>query len=157
MKKTGFYIIKDKFFTDMQEPYLKGNKSGNRPHYYCLEDANSGIYWMIPLSSQIEKYKKIVAKKEKEGKPCDIIHIVKLDDNRESAFLIQDMFPITSEYIEREYTIAGNHLMLTSEHVVRKIEQKAKKVLGMLKRGVRFTPTQPNVRNILEKLQGDKE
>ena len=46
--------------------------------------------------------------------------------------------------------------MLTSEHVVRKIEQKAKKVLGMLKRGVRFTPTQPNVRNILEKLQGGK-
>ena len=28
-------------------------------------------------------------------------------------FLIQDMFPITEEYIEREYTIAGNHLMLT--------------------------------------------
>ena len=39
-------------------------------------------------------------------------------NNRESAFLIQDMFPITSDYIEREYSIAGNHLMLTSEHVV---------------------------------------
>ena len=85
MKKTGFYIIKDKFFADMQEPYLKGNKSGNRPHYYCFEDADSGIYWMIPLSSQIEKYKGIVEKKEKEGKPCDIIHIVKLDDNCKTA------------------------------------------------------------------------
>ena len=41
-------------------------------------------------------------------KPCDILHIVKLDDSRESVFLIQDMFPITEEYIEREYTIAGN-------------------------------------------------
>ena len=71
---------------------------------------------MIPLSSQIDKYKRIVEKKEKAGKPCDIIHIVKLDDSRQSAFLIQDMFPITDEYIEREYTIAGNHLMLTSEH-----------------------------------------
>ena len=48
------------------------------------------------------------------GKPCDILHIVKLDDSRESAFLIQDMFPIMEEYIEREYTIAGNHLMLIS-------------------------------------------
>ena len=47
-------------------------------------------------------------KKEKAGKSCDILHIVKLDDSRESAFLIQDMFPITEEYIEREYTIAGN-------------------------------------------------
>lgn len=26
MKKTGFYIIKDNFFTDMPDPYLKGNK-----------------------------------------------------------------------------------------------------------------------------------
>lgn len=60
------------------------------------------------MSSQVDKYKRIVEKKEKAGKPCDIIHIVKLDDSRQSAFLIQDMFPITDEYIEREYTIAGN-------------------------------------------------
>lgn len=60
MKKTGFYIIKNKFFDDMSEPYLKGNKEGNRPHYYCFEDTATGIYWMIPLSSRIDKYKKIV-------------------------------------------------------------------------------------------------
>ncbi len=130
MKKTGFYIIKDIFFEDMSDPYLKGNKAGNRPHYYCFEDTNTGIYWMIPLSSRIEKYRKIMEKKEKAGKPCDILHIVKLDDSRESAFLIQDMFPIMEEYIEREYTIAGNHLMLTSEHAAREIEKKAKKVMG---------------------------
>ena len=117
VKKTGFYIIKDKFFEDMSDPYLKGNKA---------------------------------------GKPCDIIHIVKLDNSRQSAFLIQDMFPITDEYIEREYTIAGNHLMLTSEHTAKEIEQKAKKVMGMLKRGVKFTPTQPNVIAILEKLKHEK-
>ncbi len=139
MKKTGFYIIKDNFFTDMPDPYLKGNKAGNRPHYYCFEDSDTGIFWMIPLSSRI-----------------DIIHIVKLDDSRESAFLIQDMFPITEKYIEREYTIAGNHLMVTSEHVARTIEQKAKKVLKMLKRGVKFTPTQPDVLSILEKLKTNK-
>ena len=156
MKKTGFYIIKDKFFEDMSDPYLKGNKAGNRPHYYCFEDTSRGIYWMIPLSSQIDKYKRIVEKKEKAGKPCDIIHIVKLDDSRQNAFLIQDMFPISDEYIEREYTIAGNHLMLTSEHTAKEIEQKAKKVMGMLKRGVKFMPTQPNVIAILEKLKQSK-
>ena len=137
----------------MSDPYLKGNKEGNRPHYYCFEDMNTGIYWMIPLSSRIEKYKRIIEKKEKAGKPCDIIHIVKLDDSRVGAFLIQDMFPITEEYIEREYTIAGNHMMLTSEHTAREIETKARKVLGMLKRGIKFTPTQPDVMEILEKLR----
>ena len=152
MKKTGFYIINDKFFEDMCEPYLKGNKSGNRPHYYCFKDISKGIYWMIPLSSKIDKYRRIMEKKEKAGKPCDIIHIVKLDNGHESAFLIQDIFPITEEYIEREYTIAGNHLVLTSEHTIKEIEQKARKVIGMLKRGVKFTPTQPNVMAILKKL-----
>ena len=152
MKKTGFYIIKDKFFEDMPDPYLKGNKAGNRPHFYCFEESTTGIYWMIPLSSKVDKFKRIIEQKEKAGKPCDILHIVKLDDDRESVFLIQDMFPITENYIEREYTIAGNHLMLTSEHVAKEIEQKARKVVGMLKRGVRFLPTQPDVIGILNKL-----
>ncbi len=81
---------------------------------------------------------------------------MKLDDSRKSAFLIQDMFQITDEYIEREYTIAGNHLMLTSEHTAKEIEQKAKKVVGMLKRGVKFIPTQSNASAILEKLKQSK-
>ena len=152
MKKTGFYIIKDKFFEDMPDPYLKGNKAGNRPHFYCFEESTTGIYWMIPLSSKVDKFKRMIEQKEKAGKPCDILHIVKLDDDRESVFLIQDMFPITENYIEREYTIAGNHLMLTSEHVAKEIEQKARKVVGMLKRGVKFMPTQPDVISILNKL-----
>ena len=152
MKKTGFYIIKDKFFEDMPDPYLKGNKAGNRPHFYCFEESTTGIYWMIPLSSKVDKFKRIIEQKEKAGKPCDILHVVKLDDDRESVFLIQDMFPITEKYIEREYTIAGNHLMLTSEHVAKEIEQKARKVVGMLKRGIKFMPTQPDVIGILKKL-----
>jgi len=57
VKKTGFYIIRDKFFEDMSDPYLKGNKAGNRPHYFCFEDTSRGIYWRIPLSSQIDSRK----------------------------------------------------------------------------------------------------
>ena len=53
MKKTGFYIIKDNFFTDMPDPYLKGNKAGNRPHYYCFEDSDTGI--VAQLSRQKSK------------------------------------------------------------------------------------------------------
>ena len=152
MIKSGFYVIKESFFVDMDDPYLKGNKEGNRPHYYCFEDACAGIYWMIPMSSRIDKYKKIIDKKAMEGKPCDILHIVKLPNGRETTFLIQDMFPITEEYIEREYRIAGNHMMIISEHVIKAVEQKARKVVAMLKRGVKFTPTQADVISIMNKL-----
>ncbi len=43
--------------------------------------------------------------------------------------------------------------MLTSEHTAKEIEQKARKVIGMLKRGIKFTPTQPDVMVILENLR----
>ena len=46
--------------------------------------------------------------------------------------------------------------MLTSEHTAREIEHKARKVMGMLKRGVKFMPTQPDVMAILEKLMEQK-
>ena len=62
------------------------------------------------------------------------------------------MFPITKKYIEREYTIANNHLMVTSEHSAEEIEKKAKKVMNMLKKGIKFTPTQPDINAIIEKL-----
>ncbi|MCR5323400.1 MAG: hypothetical protein K6E85_09045 [Lachnospiraceae bacterium] len=158
MEKSGFYIIKDEFFSEMNDPYLKGNKSENRPHYYCFRDSNySTIYWMVPLSSKINKYKALIDKKEKNGQPCDILHIVKLSDDRESVFLIQDIFPITEKYIEREYTIAGKPLKLTSEHVINEIDKKCKKVIGLLKRGVRFMPTQPDVIKIYDFLIKNKE
>ena len=152
MIEKGFYIVKDKFFKDMNDPYLKGNKEANRPHYYCFKDEGTGLYWMIPLSSRIEKYKKIMSKKIASGKPCDILHIIKLDNDKESVFLIQDMFPITEEYIERKYTIGNNHLTVTSEHSALVIEKKAKKVMNMLKKGVKFTPTQPDINAIIDKL-----
>ena len=46
--------------------------------------------------------------------------------------------------------------MLTSEHAIRDIEKKARKIIGMLKRGVKFTPTQPDAIAILEKLKKKK-
>lgn len=145
MIERGFYIIKDTFFKDMNDPYLKGNKEANRPHYYCYKDKQIGLYWMIPLSSRINKYKNIIDKKIQNNKPCDILHIAKLDNNKESVFLIQDMFPINDNYIERKYTIANNHLILTSEHTAIEIEKKAKKVMNMLLKGIKFTPTQPDI------------
>ena len=152
MEKHGFYIIKDSFFEFVKDSNLKGNKKENRPHYYCFQDTSTGLYWMIPLSSRVEKYKKIMQKKAENNKPCDIIHILKTDNDKENAFLIQDMFPITEEYIERAYTIAGNPMKITSEHSAKEIERKARKVLGMLKRGVKFVPTQADVLKIQEKL-----
>ena len=92
MEARGFYLIRDEFFLKMSDPYLKINKGGKRPHYYCFKDSACEVFWMIPCSSHIEKYKRIMEKQIKKLNRCDIIHIVKLDNDKESAFLIQDMF-----------------------------------------------------------------
>lgn len=44
-----------------------------------------------------------------------------------------DRITIALKIEPREYTIASNHLMLTSEHTVNEIERKARKVMSMLK------------------------
>lgn len=152
MTEHGFYIVSDVFFDDFPDPFLKGNKAERRPHYYCFTDKQTGLYWLIPMSSRVEKYKKLIDKRELSGKPCDIFHIAKLDNGKESVFLIQDMFPITSNYILRKYTIGENHFRVTSENLSREIDKKARKVLVLIRKGIKFTHTQPDVLSIERKL-----
>lgn len=148
----GFYIIDDKFFEDFPDPYLKGNKEQNRPHYYCLKDEGTGIYWIIPLSSKIDKFKRIVEKHKELNKPCDKIHIMKIA-GKENAFLIQDIFPVTEQYISREYTINNIHSKLLDEKPIKEIERKAKKILYLIRKGIKLMPTQPDVLKIEEQLK----
>ncbi len=154
MQTSGFYILKDSFFELMADPYLKNNKDGNRPFYYCVKGEKEGknIYWMIPLSSRIEKYQRIIAQKIANRRPCDGLHIAKLPNGKKSVFLIQDIFPVSDSYIERAYTLGGNPLVMPYEDEITEIERKARKVLALIKRGIALTPTAPNVLLIYEKL-----
>ena len=51
------------------------------------------------------------------------------------------------------FQIKEKYVKVTSEHSALKIEKKAKKVLNLLKKGIKFTPTQPNIDLIIEKLR----
>ena len=62
------YFIKDTSFNNHSHKDLKANKptdtSGNihnRPCYYAFDD--NGVLWMVPVSSQVTKYKKIYKQK----------------------------------------------------------------------------------------------
>lgn len=158
--KNSFYVIDDQFFEDFPDPCLKGNKEENRPHYYCLEDGQSGLFWIIPLSSRAPKYQQIINNRNEQKKPCDILHIHTFA-GRTQVFLIQDMFPITQEYLIREYTIGDVPLKLLDTSVISVIEKKAKKVLNMIRRGIRLNPTQPDVlaieATLLERLRAEAE
>ena len=158
MTLCGFYILKDDFFSKMNDPYLKNNKDGNRPFYYCVKENSElkNVYWMIPLSSRVDKYKRIMASKLNSHKPCDGLYVCKLPSGVESAFLIQDIFPVTDSYIEREFTLGSNHLVLPYQNDIDAIELKAKRVIRLIKNGVKITPTSPNIMKILEVLNAER-
>ncbi len=155
VEENGFYMIDDSFFLRFNDPYLKGNKSESRPHYCVIKDESTNLLWVIPMSSKIEKYQKIITGRLKNNKRCDFLHICKLDDDRKSVFLIQDMFPITENYIKREYCIGSNPMKLTREKEIRVIHNKSKRVISLLRRNFKFTPTQPDIIKIENELLKD--
>jgi hypothetical protein len=65
----SFYFIKDQYFIDFPDNKLMANKEfiggklHNRPCYYSLQDRQTGTFWAIPISSQINKFQKIYERK----------------------------------------------------------------------------------------------
>lgn len=138
----GFYILSDQYYIDFPDPYLKQNKQQHRPFYYCLCDAATGLYWMIPLSSSADKLK-LANEKISQGK-TDLFHLTNLS-GKPGVMLLCDMCPVTKEYISSEYTINGVPVIYKNTKETKIIRSKASKILALLRKGVKFTGTQPDV------------
>lgn len=142
----GVYYISDSFFTDFPDPYLKGNKGERRPYYYCYKDASTGLLWMIPFTSQPTKlldYQNRIS----SGRPVDIFHPTILD-GRSGLLLIADMFPVVERYISQPYCISAVPVVYKDSSDIKAIDKKARKIIALLRKGIRFTKTQPDVFSI---------
>lgn len=108
--KQGYvYHIKDSYFDVANDDKLMRNYEGGayRPTYFCLKDEKTGLLWVVPMSSKIEKYQRIIDKDvEKHGKCLKIF--VGEYANRQNAFLFQNMFPILPKYIDHVHMIQHN-------------------------------------------------
>ena len=132
----NFYFLSDNFFKKVQDPYLKKDyDSTKRPHYFSFQDDNTGLYWLVPCSSKVEKFEKLIQKKREQHKPTDTIQIIKLLDKK-TVLLFQDMFPVREEYIESLYVKRGQIVRIGNPNQIRELEKTAKKVCKILHRGV---------------------
>ena len=153
-----FYFIKDAFFDVIEDKELMQNKeNGNkRPCYFCFRSKeNNEIIWFIPVSTKVDKYKKIYNKKiemqKKLGKKLSVDTIVfGYVSNTYSTFLIQNMFPVTEKYIESQY-IKNNVAIRLSNKLQKEIIYKANKVLGLYKHGMKNIIF-PDIDKILKQL-----
>ena len=66
------------------------------------------------------------------------------------------MFPITSEYVERAYTINNIPLILTREKDIKAIHSKAERIKALICSGRRLFSTQPDALKILSILKENK-
>ncbi len=149
------YHIKDEFFERMSDKYLMSNKeNGNyRPHFYAIRDSKQEeLLWMIPISSQVEKYKKVVEKKIQKYGKCNTIIIGRFA-GKENAFLIQNAFPIRKEYLDHIHTIENKPIKV-HDKLDWELTVCLKEILAMHKRGIHLFF--PDVDKILNKLNEEK-
>lgn len=135
--KEGYvYHVKEDYFKFVQDEKLMKNHEGNstRPNYFCIQIEESEVMWFIPMSSKVDKYKAIIETKTKKYQKCDTI-VIGNYRGRDHAFLIQNMFPITSKYIDHIDTVNGTALRVPSE-TRRLIAEKVNKIFRLKKNGV---------------------
>ena len=155
-----FYFVSDSFFEKVNEPNLKMNyKTTQRPHYFALRDRKTDLLWLVPCSTKVEKFEKIIEKRKQYHRPNDTIKIVIVQDKK-SVLLLQDMFPINEKYITNQYIRGGQPVRIADTTVVADIERSARRVSILLRQGVKFTPTQPDINKIeqlmLEELNSEQ-
>lgn len=119
IKEKGYvYHIDDNYFTIANDDKLLRNKENNnyRPHYYATKD-NNGLIWAVPMSSQYEKYERIYNEKIAKYGKCDSI-VLGSFDGRRTAFLLQNMFPVTERYIHHIHTRNNNPVPVNHKYQV---------------------------------------
>ena len=132
-----FYHIKDKYFSTVNDSTLMSNYENGRyrPHYFAVKDSvNPNIYWMIPVSSRYEKYKGLHDKMVAKYHRCTKIVLGKCG-GRDAAYLIQNAFPITADYIDHIHTVQDRPLTLHANTAQAIIEHLNNNLL-LHKRGI---------------------
>lgn len=146
MKQGTFFFIADDFFTKHDpDGHLMKNKDGvhDRPCFYAFPDKKEpDIFWCVPISSQIEKFERIVqnkiamqiAKGYKAPK-CNTIRFGEVLGQKR-AFLIQNIFPVTAAYVSATYIDKNSHNPVTiAPDTENDIATNAKDILKLVFRG----------------------
>lgn len=142
MSQAQLYFLSDQYYLDFPDDKLMKNKDlingvlHNRPCFFAFPDAkNPAIYWIVPISSRYEKFKKIEQDKITKYGKCNTIRFGTVL-GRNTAFLIQNMCPAIEKYLTA-YIDKNNSPIQIDNRIAEDVSRNAREVLALAKRGAK--------------------
>ena len=158
MQEGNLVFISDDFFNLVNNPYLKINKGKghSRPHYFAFKMRDyDDMYWVVPITSRVRKFDKIVKNKRARQKPTDIF-LKTTVRGKERYMLFGDMFPVHEKYISEYHS--HKQIMRINYKDIPKAHKEAEKVIGLLNCGIKFTQNSPDIKRITKiQIEYEKE
>ena len=120
-----------------------------RPTYFTIKDKD--ILWFIPLSSKVEKYRKIINSKMNKYGRCDTILIREIL-GKDSVILLQNAFPTLEKYIDHAHILDNGKPAKVVESLKDEILQKFRYLMKLKSKGVNLFFTDiDKIKNIMLK------
>lgn len=158
MEQGKYYYITDEYYQKFKNCKLMGNKEEDsngkhgRPCFYCFKADE--YFWMIPISSKVEKYEKLYNKKVIKYPNYDGIRFGYVNGQKR-AFLLQNICPITAKYIDCEYKIENNtKSVFINPDLKKELNGIARKIIRLYKSGTKIVLT--DLDYILNELDNEK-
>ena len=145
-KRWIFWCCKWWYFNDKSWAWKK------RPTYFTIKDKD--ILWFIPLSSKVDKYKKIVDNKLKKYGRCDTILIREIL-GKDSVVLLQNAFPTLEKYIDHAHLLDNGKPAKVVQSLKDEILQNFEYLLKLKSKGVNlfFTDIDSIKEKMLEEIE----
>ena len=116
-------------------------KPHGRPCYYAFKETDLNIYWMVPISSKIEKYQVEYKKSIDKYRLCDGICFGYILGEKK-AFLVQNMFPVTDKYITNIYIDKNSSIPVSIPPKLQsELNAKVRKALRLYRKGTKIILT----------------
>lgn len=159
MKEAQLFFLSDDYFRDFPDDRLMKNKYNDdgtlrsRPCFFAFADRrHHEIYWIVPISSQVEKYERIAHQKVKRNGVCDTIRFGEVL-GRKTAFLIQNMCPATAQYLTPY--IGRNHIPVpVSDKIADDVKRHARNALAVERQRRNNRIIFPDIFKIYSELEG---
>ena len=142
MKQGNFYYLTNTYYDKFGHCGIMKNKDEDelgkhgRPCYYCF--IYDGFYWMIPISSKINKYKNIYNNKIQKNPNYDGIRFGFVN-GKERAFLLQNICPVIDKYIDCEYKIEHDTVSVRISNALSKeLNGIARKIIRFHNKGIKI-------------------